>query len=299
MAQHAQLRIDTGLAIYFCDPHSPWQRAPTRTPTACCASTSPRTRTSASTAPVTLVAVAAALNSRPLKILGWSDPDADGARPGRRRAAIASGRRSVASARGGRRRCAPRPALDGASSFPSTSRGCADVRRGLDSTGTPRLGDRRRRHVVLEVGAGVPAVRSTIGPPLAEGSARGQPPRWPSTATCGAPRRPGAAGSVRRPRRAGLLDRSARGARVRAWLPNGPAFGLDTGVHTHGDGLVYVHPFETTEAGDLATLGLMLQRGRWAASADWLRLWDGVEHRSGTRCPDGLARHRALVSRRD
>jgi hypothetical protein len=27
MAQHAQLRIDTGLAIYFCDPHSPWQRA--------------------------------------------------------------------------------------------------------------------------------------------------------------------------------------------------------------------------------------------------------------------------------
>ena len=26
MAQHAQLRIDTDLAIYFCDPHSPWQR---------------------------------------------------------------------------------------------------------------------------------------------------------------------------------------------------------------------------------------------------------------------------------
>jgi len=26
MAQHAQLRVDTGLAIYFCDPHSPWQR---------------------------------------------------------------------------------------------------------------------------------------------------------------------------------------------------------------------------------------------------------------------------------
>jgi IS30 family transposase len=26
LAQHVQLRIDTGLAIYFCDPHSPWQR---------------------------------------------------------------------------------------------------------------------------------------------------------------------------------------------------------------------------------------------------------------------------------
>jgi IS30 family transposase len=26
MAQHARLKIDTGLAVYFCDPHSPWQR---------------------------------------------------------------------------------------------------------------------------------------------------------------------------------------------------------------------------------------------------------------------------------
>ncbi len=26
MAQHARLRIDTGIEVYFCDPHSPWQR---------------------------------------------------------------------------------------------------------------------------------------------------------------------------------------------------------------------------------------------------------------------------------
>src|SRR6266542_2333786 len=26
LAQHAQLRIDTGLQVFFCDPHSPWQR---------------------------------------------------------------------------------------------------------------------------------------------------------------------------------------------------------------------------------------------------------------------------------
>ena len=26
MAQHAQLKIDTGLKVYFCDPQSPWQR---------------------------------------------------------------------------------------------------------------------------------------------------------------------------------------------------------------------------------------------------------------------------------
>ena len=26
MAQHARLKIDAGLQVYFCDPHSPWQR---------------------------------------------------------------------------------------------------------------------------------------------------------------------------------------------------------------------------------------------------------------------------------
>ena len=26
MAQHAHLKIDTGVQVYFCDPHSPWQR---------------------------------------------------------------------------------------------------------------------------------------------------------------------------------------------------------------------------------------------------------------------------------
>jgi IS30 family transposase len=39
MAQHAQVRIDADLAVYFCDPHSPWQRG-TNENTACYASTS-------------------------------------------------------------------------------------------------------------------------------------------------------------------------------------------------------------------------------------------------------------------
>jgi IS30 family transposase len=39
MAEHAKLRIDTGLAVRFCNRHSPWQRAPKRTQTGSCAST--------------------------------------------------------------------------------------------------------------------------------------------------------------------------------------------------------------------------------------------------------------------
>ena len=50
MAQHAQLRLDTGLEIYFCDPQSPWQRGSNETPTVCSANTSPRARISASMA---------------------------------------------------------------------------------------------------------------------------------------------------------------------------------------------------------------------------------------------------------
>jgi hypothetical protein len=49
LAQHARLGIDTGLQVFFCDPHARGSAARTRTPTGCCASTSPRAPTSAST----------------------------------------------------------------------------------------------------------------------------------------------------------------------------------------------------------------------------------------------------------
>jgi hypothetical protein len=40
LAQHARLKIDAGVQVYFCDPHSPWQRGTTRTPMGCYAGTS-------------------------------------------------------------------------------------------------------------------------------------------------------------------------------------------------------------------------------------------------------------------
>jgi hypothetical protein len=81
---------------------------------------------------------------------------------------------------------------------------------------------------------------------------------------------------------------AALGAHVcGAWLPNAPTSAPDSGLHSHGDGLVYVHPFSPDEAGARATLGLFLTRGHWSASATRLQLWDGTTHVNGARCPDG------------
>ena len=50
MSRHKEFTIATDIAVYFCDPAAPGSAARTRTPTACCGSTSPRAPTSPATA---------------------------------------------------------------------------------------------------------------------------------------------------------------------------------------------------------------------------------------------------------
>src|SRR5918911_2173493 len=74
VAQHTQLRIDTGLEVYFCDPHSPWQRGTNENTNGLLRQYFPKGTDLSKHSASDLNAVAAALNNRPRKTLGWKTP---------------------------------------------------------------------------------------------------------------------------------------------------------------------------------------------------------------------------------
>jgi transposase, IS30 family len=74
MAAHAQIALDTGLEVYFCDPHSPWQRGSNENTNGLLRQYFPKGTNLAVHSKQHLDAVAAQLNTRPRKTLGWKTP---------------------------------------------------------------------------------------------------------------------------------------------------------------------------------------------------------------------------------
>jgi IS30 family transposase len=74
MSAHAQFKIETGIPVFFADPHSPWQRATNENSNGLLRQYFPEGTDLSRWSADDLDAVAHTLNTRPRKVLGWKTP---------------------------------------------------------------------------------------------------------------------------------------------------------------------------------------------------------------------------------
>jgi IS30 family transposase len=74
MSGHVNFTVETGVQVYFCDPHSPWQRGSNENTNGLLRQYFPKGTDLSRWSLADLLAVQAAINSRPRKVLNWKTP---------------------------------------------------------------------------------------------------------------------------------------------------------------------------------------------------------------------------------